>query len=62
MKLVGPECSEFDGRGHLAFLYLVEEKKKKKHLEYLFQAKARNAEVALTWLSGSSQRSYVKMK
>lgn len=27
MKLVGLECSEFDGRGYLAFLYLVEEKK-----------------------------------
>lgn len=51
MKPVGPECSEFDGRGHLAFLYLLEAKKPPKHLEYVFQAKDRHVEVALTWLA-----------
>lgn len=58
IKPVGLECPEFNGREHLTFLCLV--KTKKIHLEYVFQAKARNAEVALTWLSSSSQRSYIK--
>jgi len=62
MKLVGPECSEFDGRGHLVLLYFVEAKQKKPDLEYVFQAKDRNAEVARTWLSSSSQRVYAKTK